>query len=185
MLIWRRPPGIFVLPLRSVCDCQSPRPAPRPVSPSSDPTTPPACCRSPVARPTLEVADIFCRYGELHDTSVGCSGQYGKGDELPLPSHKCYLRVSATFELRAGARDKYDHFALRLAPAIACHLPAFATEPIDDISTAKLMQGVPAAFAAVRQRCAHGPHACGDARRARLGRCRCASAQVALRKRAA
>jgi DNA invertase Pin-like site-specific DNA recombinase len=51
------------------------------------------------------------------------------------------------FNLNRFARDKYDHFALR------SHLQSLgislrsATEPIDDTSTGKLMEGVLAAFA--------------------------------------
>jgi hypothetical protein len=51
------------------------------------------------------------------------------------------------FNLTRFARDKYDHFALR------SHLQSLgislrsATEPIDDTSTGKLMEGVLAAFA--------------------------------------
>ena len=51
------------------------------------------------------------------------------------------------FNLTRFARDKYDHFALR------SHLKSLgislrsATEPIDDTSTGKLMEGVLAAFA--------------------------------------
>ena len=51
------------------------------------------------------------------------------------------------YNLTRFARDKYDHFALR------AHLQSLgislrsATEPIDDTSTGKLMEGVLAAFA--------------------------------------
>jgi DNA invertase Pin-like site-specific DNA recombinase len=51
------------------------------------------------------------------------------------------------FNLTRFARDKYDHFAL------LSHLQSLgislrsATEPIDDTSTGKLMEGVLAAFA--------------------------------------
>jgi DNA invertase Pin-like site-specific DNA recombinase len=51
------------------------------------------------------------------------------------------------YNLTRFAREKYDHFALR------AHLKSLrislrsATEPIDDTSTGKLMEGVPAAFA--------------------------------------
>jgi hypothetical protein len=45
------------------------------------------------------------------------------------------------------ARDKYDHFALRsLLQSLGIPLRS-ATEPIDDTSTGKLMEGVLAAFA--------------------------------------
>ena len=51
------------------------------------------------------------------------------------------------YNLTRFAREKYDHFALR------AHLKSLgislrsATEPIDDTSTGKLMEGVLAAFA--------------------------------------
>jgi DNA invertase Pin-like site-specific DNA recombinase len=51
------------------------------------------------------------------------------------------------FNLTRFARDKYDHFALRSHPqALGISLRS-ATEPIDDTSTGKLMEGVLAAFA--------------------------------------
>jgi len=57
------------------------------------------------------------------------------------------VHVVIVFNLTRFARDKYDHFALR------SHLQSLgislrsATEPIDDTSTGKLMEGVLAAFA--------------------------------------
>jgi DNA invertase Pin-like site-specific DNA recombinase len=51
------------------------------------------------------------------------------------------------YNLTRFAREKYDHFALR------AHLKSLgislrsATEPIDDTSTGKLMEGVLASFA--------------------------------------
>jgi hypothetical protein len=57
------------------------------------------------------------------------------------------LHFVVVFNLTRFARDKYDHFALR------SHLQSLgislrsATEPIDDTSTGKLMEGVLAAFA--------------------------------------
>ena len=51
------------------------------------------------------------------------------------------------FNLTRFARDKYDHFALRsLLQSLGISLRS-ATEPIDDTSTSKLMEGVLAAFA--------------------------------------
>ena len=51
------------------------------------------------------------------------------------------------FNLTRFARDKYDHFALRsLLQSLGISLRS-ATEPIDDTSTGKLMEGVLAAFA--------------------------------------
>src|SRR5918994_434928 len=57
------------------------------------------------------------------------------------------LQFFVVFNLTRFAREKYDHFALR------AHLKSLgislrsATEPIDDTSTGKLMEGVLAAFA--------------------------------------
>ena len=61
--------------------------------------------------------------------------------------HKGRVHFVVVFNLTRFARDKYDHFALR------SHLQSLgislrsATEPIDDTSTGKLMEGVLAAFA--------------------------------------
>ena len=53
------------------------------------------------------------------------------------------------------ARDKYDHFALRsLVQSLGISLRS-ATEPIDDTSTGKLMEGV---LRAVRQRLSLRPN---------------------------
>ena len=57
------------------------------------------------------------------------------------------MQFVVVYNLTRFARDKYDHFALR------AHLKSLgislrsATEPIDDTSTGKLMEGVLAAFA--------------------------------------
>ena len=62
-------------------------------------------------------------------------------------SNKGKVHFLVVFNLTRFARDKYDHFALR------SHLNSLgislrsATEPIDDTSTGKLMEGVLAAFA--------------------------------------
>ena len=51
------------------------------------------------------------------------------------------------FNLTRFARDKYDHFGLRsLLQSLGISLRS-ATEPIEDTSTGKLMEGVLAAFA--------------------------------------
>src|SRR3954470_13374346 len=61
--------------------------------------------------------------------------------------NKGTVQFVVVFNLTRFARDKYDHFALR------AHLKSLgislrsATEPIDDTSTGKLMEGVLAAFA--------------------------------------
>jgi DNA invertase Pin-like site-specific DNA recombinase len=62
-------------------------------------------------------------------------------------SNKGKVHFLVVFNLTRFARDKYDHFALR------SHLKSLgislrsATEPIDDTSAGKLMEGVLAAFA--------------------------------------
>ena len=62
-------------------------------------------------------------------------------------SNKGRVQFVVVFNLTRFAREKYDHFALR------AHLKSLgislrsATEPIDDTSTGKLMEGVLAAFA--------------------------------------
>src|SRR6187397_3215075 len=61
--------------------------------------------------------------------------------------NKGTVQFVVVFNLTRFAREKYDHFALR------AHLKSLgislrsATEPIDDTSTGKLMEGVLAAFA--------------------------------------
>src|SRR5207244_7936821 len=62
-------------------------------------------------------------------------------------NNKGTVQFVVVFNLTRFAREKYDHFALR------AHLKSLgislrsATEPIDDTSTGKLMEGVLAAFA--------------------------------------
>jgi len=62
-------------------------------------------------------------------------------------THKGRVHFVIVYNLTRFAREKYDHFALR------AHLKSLgislrsATEPIDDTSTGKLMEGVLAAFA--------------------------------------
>ena len=57
------------------------------------------------------------------------------------------MQFVVVFNLTRFARDKYDHFALRsLLQSLGISLRS-ATEPIDDTSTGKLMEGVLAAFA--------------------------------------
>jgi site-specific DNA recombinase len=62
-------------------------------------------------------------------------------------THKGQIHFVVVYNLTRFAREKYDHFALR------AHLNSLgislrsATEPIDDTSTGKLMEGVLAAFA--------------------------------------
>ena len=62
-------------------------------------------------------------------------------------THKGKVHFVVVYNLTRFAREKYDHFALR------AHLKSLgislrsATEPIDDTSTGKLMEGVLASFA--------------------------------------
>src|SRR5206468_12905087 len=61
--------------------------------------------------------------------------------------NKGRVHFVVVFNLTRFARDKYDHFALRsLLQSLGISLRS-ATEPIDDTSTVKLMEGVLAAFA--------------------------------------
>jgi DNA invertase Pin-like site-specific DNA recombinase len=70
--------------------------------------------------------------------------------------NKGRVHFVVVFNLTRFARDKYDHFALRsLLQALGISLRS-ATELIDDTSPGKLMEGVLAAFAQVRQRRAFG-----------------------------
>ena len=62
-------------------------------------------------------------------------------------SHKGKVDFVVVYNLTRFARAKYDHFALRaFLKSLAISLRS-ATEPIDDTSTGKLMEGVLAAFA--------------------------------------
>ena len=61
--------------------------------------------------------------------------------------HKGQVHFVVVFNLTRFARDKYDHFALRSFLKFLGISLRSATEPIDDTSTGKLMEGVLAAFA--------------------------------------
>jgi DNA invertase Pin-like site-specific DNA recombinase len=67
--------------------------------------------------------------------------------------NKGSVQFVVVFNLTRFAREKYDHFALR------AHLKSLgislrsATEPIDDTSTGKLMEGVLAAFGSSTTTC--------------------------------
>src|SRR6059036_2509447 len=62
-------------------------------------------------------------------------------------THKGKVHFVIVYNLTRFAREKYDHFALRaLLKSLGISLRS-ATEPIDDTSTGKLMEGVLAAFA--------------------------------------
>ena len=70
-----------------------------------------------------------------------------RGFSSTCRTHKGKVHFVVVFNLTRFAREKYDHFALR------SHLKSLgislrsATEPIDDTSTGKLMEGVLASFA--------------------------------------
>ncbi len=62
-------------------------------------------------------------------------------------THKGKVHFIVVYNLTRFAREKYDHFALRaFLKSLGVSLRS-ATEPIDDTSTGKLMEGVLAAFA--------------------------------------
>ena len=101
-------------------------------------------CESTAAAKGFEVLERFKEEGESAKTA----------DRTELQRLLKYCRTNkgkvhfvVVFNLTRFARDKYDHFALR------SHLKSLgislrsATEPIDDTSTGKLMEGVLAAFA--------------------------------------
>src|SRR5690606_37739835 len=64
-----------------------------------------------------------------------------------LPIYQGQVHFVVVYNLTRFAREKYDHFALRSQlQSLGISLRS-ATEPIDDTSTGKLMEGVLAAFA--------------------------------------
>ena len=101
-------------------------------------------CEEYCRRQGYEVLERFHEEGESAKTT----------DRSQLQNLLTFCRLNKgrvhfviVFNLTRFARDKYDHFALR------SHLQSLgislrsATEPIDDTSTGKLMEGVLAAFA--------------------------------------
>src|SRR5262249_43559599 len=82
-------------------------------------------------------------------------------------ANKGRVQFVVVFNLTRFAREKYDHFALRARPKSLGISLRSATEPIDDTSTGKLMEGVTPRLRAVRQRCAVRPDARRHARGAR------------------
>ena len=101
-------------------------------------------CEEYCRRQGYEILERFHEEGESAKTT----------DRSQLQNLLTYCRLNkgrvhfvVVFNLTRFARDKYDHFALR------SHLQSLgislrsATEPIDDTSTGKLMEGVLAAFA--------------------------------------
>src|SRR5205823_6130849 len=107
-------------------------------------TTQLKACKDYCERQTFHVPARFREEGE--------SAKTAERTELQKLLQFCRLNKGrvhfvVVFNLTRFARDKYDHFALR------SHLQSLgislrsATEPIDDTSTGKLMEGVLAAFA--------------------------------------
>ena len=101
-------------------------------------------CEEYCRREGFEVVDRFKEEGESAKTT----------DRTELQkllkycrTHKGKVHFVVVYNLTRFAREKYDHFALH------AHLKSLgislrsATEPIDDTSTGKLMEGVLAAFA--------------------------------------
>src|SRR5262249_31587245 len=101
-------------------------------------------CEEYCRRQGYEIIERFHEKGESAKST----------DRSQLQNLLTYCRLNkgrvhfvVVFNLTRFARDKYDHFALR------SHLQSLgislrsATEPIDDTSTGKLMEGVLAAFA--------------------------------------
>ncbi|MGH9141287.1 MAG: recombinase family protein [Thermoanaerobaculia bacterium] len=103
-------------------------------------------CEEYCRRQGYEVLERFHEEGESAKTT----------DRSQLQSLLTYCRLNkgrvhfvVVFNLTRFARDKYDHFALRsLLQSLGISLRS-ATEPIDDTSTGKLMEGVLAAFARI------------------------------------
>jgi site-specific DNA recombinase len=101
-------------------------------------------CEEYCRREGYEVLDRFKEEGESAKTT----------DRTELQkllkycrAHKGRVHFVVVYNLTRFAREKHDHFALR------AHLKSLgislrsATEPIDDTSTGKLMEGVLASFA--------------------------------------
>jgi site-specific DNA recombinase len=101
-------------------------------------------CEEYCRRQGYDVLERFHEEGESAKTT----------DRSQLQRLLTYCRLNkgrvhfvVVFNLTRFARDKYDHFALRsLLQSLGISLRS-ATEPIDDTSTGKLMEGVLAAFA--------------------------------------
>ena len=101
-------------------------------------------CEEYCRRHGYEILERFHEEGESAKTT-----DRTKLQALPkyCRTHKGRVHFVIVYNLTRFAREKYDHFALR------AHLNSLgislrsATEPIDDTSTGKLMEGVLAAFA--------------------------------------
>lgn len=101
-------------------------------------------CEEYCRRQGYEVLERFHEEGESAKTT----------DRTELQKLLTYCRqikgpvhFVVVFNLTRFARDKYDHFALRSLLQSLGISQRSATEPIDDTSTGKLMEGVLAAFA--------------------------------------
>src|SRR6266851_9576462 len=101
-------------------------------------------CEEYCRREGYEVLERFTEQGESAKTT--------DRTELQLllnycRTHKGQVHFVVVYNITRFAREKYDHFALRaLLKSLGISLRS-ATEPIDDTSTGKLMEGVLAAFA--------------------------------------
>jgi DNA invertase Pin-like site-specific DNA recombinase len=101
-------------------------------------------CEEYCRRQGYEILERFHEEGESAKTT----------DRSQLQNLLTFCRLNkgrvhfvVVFNLTRFARDKYDHFALRsYLQSLGISLRS-ATEPIDDTSTGKLMEGVLAAFA--------------------------------------
>jgi resolvase-like protein len=118
-------------------------------------------CEEYCRRQGYEIVECFHEEGESAKTT----------DRSQLQKLLTFCRLNkgrvhfvVVFNLTRFARDKYDHFALRsLLQSLGISLRS-ATEPIDDTSTGKLMEGVLAAFAQVHND-ARSENACSHAGR--------------------
>ena len=101
-------------------------------------------CEEYCRRQGYEILERFHEEGESAKTTDRSQLQALLKDRR---THKGTIHFVVVYNLTRFAREKYDHFALR------AHLKSLgislrsATEPIDDTSTGKLMEGVLAAFA--------------------------------------
>src|SRR5882724_4523144 len=101
-------------------------------------------CEEYCRREGYEVVERFREEGE--------SAKTADRTELQKLLNFCRTRKGKVhfvivYNLTRFAREKYDHFALRALLKSLGISPRSATEPIDDTSTGKLMEGVLAAFA--------------------------------------
>jgi DNA invertase Pin-like site-specific DNA recombinase len=125
-------------------------------------------CEEYCRRQGYEILERFHEEGESAKTT----------DRSQLQNLLTYCRLNkgrvnfvVVFNLTRFARDKYDHFALRsLLQSLGISLRS-ATEPIDDTSTGKLMEGVLAAFAQFDNDCRSDRTCAGMKAALEFGRC--------------